>query len=261
MSAAPARMWSKLRQRFCSFWHRNRFYSIPPIVTFAVIVFAAMSNDWRAQPSAQTVISDLPANNQRILPTQQQLATELYDNGEGWYNGGDYKLARFWYLKAAAAGSPEAMTSLGVLCQLGRGVTRDYRRARFWYQKAADAGDTDAMYYLGALYNFGLGAPKDYKQARYWYEKAAAAGDRDAAYRLAVLYAHGRGVVQDYQQARYWYQKAAEGFDTDAMYHLGLFYQFGLGGTQDYAQARYWYQRAADYGDPRAEKRFQQLSK
>jgi tetratricopeptide (TPR) repeat protein len=76
-----------------------------------------------------------------------------------------------WYRKAADAGDPAAMVTLGAL--LRKQGKED--QAGQWYRKAADAGDPDAMFNLGAL----LAEPGEADQAEQWYRKAAHARRRD----------------------------------------------------------------------------------
>ena len=80
-----------------------------------------------------------------------------------------------------------AMTKLGSLYYIGKGVPRDYAQARSWYEKAATKGNAAAMASLGALYVFGNGVPRDYARARAWWQKAAAKGHADAKAALKTL--------------------------------------------------------------------------
>jgi TPR repeat protein len=81
----------------------------------------------------------------------------------------------------------ETMNLLGLLCLRSRGVTRDYAQARYWFQRAAAAGSAVAMHNLGAMYEHGHGVAEDYAQARGWYRRAAEASHAPAAERLYRL--------------------------------------------------------------------------
>ncbi len=90
-------------------------------------------------------------------------------------------------------------------------MAQDYAKAREWYEKAAAKDNADAMFSLGVLYEYGRGVAQDYAKAREWYEEAAAKGNADAMTNLGLLYDNGQSVAQDYAKARAWYQKAAKG--------------------------------------------------
>jgi hypothetical protein len=83
--------------------------------------------------------------------------------------------------------SAEDYFNRGVAYEKGQGVAQDYRQARQWYEKAAAAGHAHAMSNLGRLYQHGQGVAQDYGQARQWYEKGAAAGSAFAKKRLQEL--------------------------------------------------------------------------
>jgi Sel1 repeat/TIR domain len=70
----------------------------------------------------------------------------------------------------------------------GQGVPQDYRQARQWYEKAAAAGEALAMYNLGVLYDKGQGVRQNYRQARQWFEKSAALGNEYATKRMQELH-------------------------------------------------------------------------
>ena len=91
------------------------------------------------------------------------------------------------YRKAAEAGNSEAMSKLGLMYDVGKGVAIDDREAVKWYRKAADAGNSNAMNDLGVMYRNGRGVTKDNKKAIYWYRKAAQQGNKIAQRNLADL--------------------------------------------------------------------------
>ena len=69
------------------------------------------------------------------------------------------------------------MVVLGEGYAVGSGVKVDFKMAMFWFKKAASAGNADAMVEVGSLYRFGMGVPQDTNKAKFWYEKTAAAGN------------------------------------------------------------------------------------
>ena len=105
---------------------------------------------------------------------------KLLEDGFAAYGKGDYAAAVSWYRKAAEQGNASAQNNLGVMYDIGRGVTQDYAAAVSWYRKAADQGDADAQYNLGGMYDNGQGVPQDYVQAHMWFNLATANGDADA---------------------------------------------------------------------------------
>lgn len=166
-----------------------------------------------------------------------------------------YRAAR----KAADAGNPAAMNSLGIGFQ-EQGHTR---QAEQWYRKGARAGDPCAMANLGFLF----AQRGETGQAERWYRKAAAAGHFGAMSALAVLLAE----QGDAGQAEEWHRKAAragqiitapaqhqdnagdaeqryrgdaDAGDLDAMAGLAnLLHHRG-----DNEEAEHWYRKAAEAG-------------
>ncbi len=94
------------------------------------------------------------------------------------------------YRRAVEAGHAAAMTGLGWMYEIGRGVAQDEREAVRWFRKAAAAGDPPGMNALGMMYEFGRGGlEKSRAKAIEWYRKAADAGNeyaRDNLDRLGV---------------------------------------------------------------------------
>ncbi len=68
----------------------------------------------------------------------------------------DFLQARALYMQAEGANAA-AQNRLGVMYELGKGVVRDYALARHWYEKAAAGGSTDAMTNLGLMFDHGIG--------------------------------------------------------------------------------------------------------
>ena len=136
-------------------------------------------------------------------------------------NGADAEMVSY-YERAAEAGYPSAMSSLGVLFEIGRGVAKDPVKAVAWDRKAAEAGSAVGMINLGTMYANGNGVPGDFAQAMAWYTKAADAGNALGMTQVGTLYHRGEGVRLDYAQAAAWHHKAAEAGDPLGMYYCGL---------------------------------------
>jgi hypothetical protein len=168
--------------------------------------------------------------------------------------------------KAAGAGHPSAMDSLGTLLH----EQGSPAQAEQWYRTAAHAGHSGAMANLAFL----LAQRGDDNQAEQWYRTAAEAGHFGAMSHLAVLLA-GQGhpgqaaewhrkashagqitaepppAAEDQHladQAEQRYRRAAGAGDRDAMAHLG----FLLAQREESGEAEYWYRKAAAAGNTHA---------
>jgi TPR repeat protein len=100
----------------------------------------------------------------------------LYQSAQGGLQ--DYALARAWYEKAAAKGSPASMNNLGWLYENGRGVARDFAIARSWYEKAAQRGHTDAMVNLASMFDGGRAVSSPADAARHLLAAARNGSER-----------------------------------------------------------------------------------
>ena len=70
----------------------------------------------------------------------------------------EYELSVEWKTKAAEAGLPRAMFSLGCCLDEGKGMAApDHPAAAGWYRRAADAGSGGAASNLAAMYAVGRG--------------------------------------------------------------------------------------------------------
>ena len=92
--------------------------------------------------------------------------------------------------KAAGQGHAYAMWMLGSV----HDVRSEYVQAMEWFTKAAEAGLPKAMFSVGVYLDKGKGvAAPDYPAAAGWYKRAADADHGLAAANLANLYTLGRG--------------------------------------------------------------------
>ncbi len=83
----------------------------------------------------------------------------------------------------------------------GHGVTQDFKLAAYWYEKAAGAGDPLAELQIGYLYEAGLGVGQDPARAAHWYQLASAGGSVRAKASLAIAFLWGTGVPQNEKMA------------------------------------------------------------
>jgi TPR repeat protein len=141
---------------------------------------------------------------------------------QGLHEHKSYAQALKWYEKAADEGNLLAMTSAGKLHE--RGAHKDYAKAEAWYLKAEAAGDPQADVNLAALYETHL---KDPAKAVEIYRKEAANGDTRAQYLLGLHALDGTGMEPSLQAALGWFSAAALHGDADAQFMLGQLYEDG----------------------------------
>lgn len=158
-----------------------------------------------------------------------------------------------WYRKAAAQGSAQAQTNLGVMLSNGRGVSKDEVAAIKWYRKAADQGYAPAQFNLGVMLADGRGVAKDEVAAVEWFRKAAIQGNAYAQFNLGRMLERGRGIAKDDASAVEWYRKAAAQGNTYAQFNLARMLERGYGVAQDETAAAEWYQKAAAQGNANAQ--------
>lgn len=154
-----------------------------------------------------------------------------------------------WWRKGAEAGDGRAMAAMGLCYENGVGVERNLDKAMLWYSKGAEVGEGSAMTSLGVCYQEGLGVERDMSRALAWLRKGAEANDGRAMTILGVLYKKGKGVKRNLGQALTWFRKGAEAGTSRAMTYLGMSYLYGWGVERDLGQALTWYHRAAEAGD------------
>jgi TPR repeat protein len=127
--------------------------------------------------------------------------------------------------RAAAAGAPEAMTSLGERMLRGDGMAKDLPKAVAWLEKAGSYADIDAYKILARHYRGEFGAPPDLPKAA------------DVLTRASELPGHSPGVVVA----------------------LARLHVMGINGQPDMKSALALYRKAADLGDPSALTEFAKL--
>lgn len=123
--------------------------------------------------------------------TTSGLRDSLYDGGaepaEAAFLRGHHtyrlegpRAALGYFEQAAAAGSPRALRTLGIMYANGEGVARDQRRALEYFYEAALRDDAVAMYALASAFRGGAGVARDDALARYWLQRSARNGYRPA---------------------------------------------------------------------------------
>jgi len=197
--------------------------------------------------------------------------------------------AKFWYAKAAEAGSPQGHLGIGVLtldtadtdeatfaavnhireaasAGLGHahyymaviyeraiGVHADLALAAQHYGLAAKAGVRNAQAKYGHMLLNGIGITANAVEAESWLRRAGLAGDKEAATLVANIYARGDGKLPpNYAEAAAWYRIAAEAGNPQAARALGVLYLSGAGVARDPDEAAMWLRRSAEAGSQRA---------
>ena len=157
----------------------------------------------------------------------------------------DFAEALRWYRKSADGGSGIAMHRLGLVYEGGESVPQDRVEALRWYRKAADAGSPLGMIDVGRAYESNdFGVAKDPVEAVRWFRKAAEAGASNAMERLGEAYIRGHGVARDPVAGARWLRQAADAGNTVAMRRLAEAYQKGDGVAKDEAEAQKWFAKA-----------------
>ena len=132
-----------------------------------------------ADPNKSSIFSLTPAQIETAIEVCRTALAEDPSGGRAGallgrmlYAGEKYDEALTVTQAAVEAGSVDAMSSMGVLYQKGRGVKKSPTEAAKWYQAAADGGSLTGMYNLGLLYEAGFGVARDYDRAAELYINA-----------------------------------------------------------------------------------------
>ncbi|KAF9900301.1 hypothetical protein EC991_007643 [Linnemannia zychae] len=171
-------------------------------------------------------------------------------------NSNDFRVT----MKLAKLGDRSAYYTLGDMYYNATGVQQDYKVAMYWYTKAADRGHMGAQYSIGAMHENGVGVPQDYHQAMKWYQEAANEGFLMAQHAIGTMYRYGRGVTQDESLAMDWFHKADKLGSIVAPFNLGCMYENGEGVEIDLARALNFYMKAAERGNNNAKKSVARLN-
>ena len=155
--------------------------------------------------SGRTII--LSATLVYVMAVSPALAAP-FDDAMAAFDRGDYATALKLFEPLADQGDIGAQVQLGLMYDMGLGVTQDYGKAVSLFRKAADQGDGIAQQDLGEMYFYGNGVAQDYALAAKWYLRSADQGNAISLYKLGLMYAKGQGVPQDYVQAYKWLNQA-----------------------------------------------------
>jgi len=111
----------------------------------------------------------------------QYMLGRLYVDGKGVAR--DPAVGTDWFRRSAEQGFVRAQYALGALLY----ERRDHAGAQTWWLRAARAGSAEAMTSLGFLYADASTGQRDYVQARMWYELASRHGAPDSFRLRAAL--------------------------------------------------------------------------
>jgi hypothetical protein len=125
------------------------------------------------------------------------------------FAAGDYDAAVAAYRSVADAGNAKAQNNLGILYEVGAGVSADAAAAEAWYRRAAEQGLPMGQYNLGILYGTGPPQSRDSVAAYAWLTLAEAQGlDLAAPARAAIAQrmtaaerAEAEGLARRWQEA------------------------------------------------------------
>ena len=190
-----------------------------------------------------------------------------YFGADGQTTYEEEALARWTPL--ALDGDPEALSSLGVMYDLGLGVEPDPARAVRLYRRAAEQGFIPAWNNLGIAYALGRGVARDDTQAVAWLRKAAEHGFAPAQNTLGVMYLDGRWGLRDDLTGMKWVASATKerlfeapqhNRELFSAYRRGLRYVEGRGVLRDPVEAYKAFAFAAVKGHSEAAQRMAALT-
>ena len=101
------------------------------------------------------------------LIVTSEAAAEPLEWGVRAWRAGNYQVALAHWAPLAEAGDPQAQLFLAFAHQQGKGVAKDSERAFHWYSLAAGQGVAEAQYELGLMYEIGEGVTQDPVTAEY----------------------------------------------------------------------------------------------
>jgi len=128
----------------------------------------------------------------------------------------NFQIAVHFYSQAAELNHPGAQYNLGLMYELGLGVTTSQSRAAGWYRLAAEQNNVDAQHHLGELYLSGAGVNLDHAVGLEWLEKSAQNGHADIYLRLGQLYWKNWALEESLIRAALWAQMAFKQGDQSA---------------------------------------------
>ena len=205
------------------------------------------------------------------VPAFSPLA-EIYH--KGYLGEPDCEKAVYWYEKAATTENNSMVHAQEMLVDLYSDedeAIADAEKAVYWLQVLAENGNKDAQEKLTVLdvsvdpgvlalaYLKGeSGWEQDDRKARYWRGKAVENGNEGfmLSYGLALI--EGKHIEKNCKEGMKWIEQAIEAgeYYTEMMLLLGELYEKGEEVEKDYKKALHYYKMAHEYGDSKAEQKF-----
>ncbi len=170
------------------------------------------------------------------------------------------KLAAAYDKASAGDAQAQADLAAGLMSLGGSldqaGAQEDFKECVKWARLAAEQGNPDAMWTLALAYEHGRGVDENTDTAIEYYERGASLGSAPCQHSLGCFYARGDYLEKDNKKAFELFQKsAAQGYGL-AMRDLGRCYQFGMGCMGNMKTAVEWYEKALKViDDPELERK------
>jgi enhanced entry protein EnhC len=155
-------------------------------------------------------------------------------------NASNNKLGLIWLNKSANNANPQALTKLGELYGLGKGVEKDVNKGINLLNQAVDQGYAPAMVKLGEI----ALAQNQKDEAVQWFTKAGNSQSNTAYLDLAAVYLNSKNAVYDPKTAFMWTLKAAQNGSIEGKRQLAEFYKKGTGVYIDLELAKQWQEQA-----------------
>lgn len=193
----------------------------------------------KAGPASARILFHFAAVLILIFASTVQVQAGPFEDAQAAQAKGDHRTAARLYRSLADQGNVAALTQLGIMYRVGRGVSRDYGEAMDMLRRAASLGSASAQYQIGDMYLRGLGAEQDLLEAARWYTRASEQGHPLAQYALGIMYKLGGGVRKSTTRSAKWMARSAAQGVPEAQYELGLFYASGAG-EKDFVAAYKW---------------------
>uniref|UniRef100_A0A6I8NC75 SEL1L2 adaptor subunit of SYVN1 ubiquitin ligase n=1 Tax=Ornithorhynchus anatinus TaxID=9258 RepID=A0A6I8NC75_ORNAN len=199
-------------------------------------------------PVEKVRLTERPEN---LSSNSEILDWDIYQYYKFLAERGDIQIqkALYYFLKAAKAGSTNAMAFLGMMYLEGNAAAPQNNATAFkYFSMAANKGNAIGFYGLGLLYFHGKGIPVNYVEAFKYFQKAAEKGWPNAQFQLGFMYYFGLGVWKDYKLAFKYFYLASQSGQPLAIYYLGEMYASGIGVLRSCQTAVEFYKGVCELG-------------
>ncbi|XP_063659079.1 protein sel-1 homolog 2 isoform X10 [Pan troglodytes] len=180
-------------------------------------------------PVEKVRLTERPEN---LSSNSEILDWDIYQYYKFLAERGDVQIqkALHYFLKAAKAGSANAMAFIGKMYLEGNAAVPQNNTTAFkYFSMAASKGNAIGLHGLGLLYFRGKGVPLNYAEALKYFQKAAEKGWPDAQFQLGFMYYSGSGIWKDYKLAFKYFYLASQSGQPLAIYYLAKMYATGTG--------------------------------